>query len=158
MQRRVIHTLAAAAALAAFAGSAQAQGKGHGKGHGNKDWERQRAGQVVTRRSDGEVERDREWRDRRAVPPGLAKKPRQIPPGQYKKAYSSAYGATVLSDVFRQRGYPVTRLESSGETRYVYYRLPDGTVQRAVVNPSPTRLTFGNVPATILQAVLAQLY
>ena len=92
------------------------------------------------------------------VPPGLAKKPGHMPPGQYKKRYGSQQGATVLGDIFGRNGYTVTRIVPTGQSQYVYYRLPDGSMQRAIVSPGTNRLQFSNVPANILQAVLAQLY
>lgn len=169
----------AAAALVLSVGSAAAQGKGHGndkdrgekhedqdqgKGKGEKhdrDGNRgavvvdSRTGQVVgTTRRDDDRDRDRDGR----VPPGLAKKPGHMPPGQYKKRYGARQGAYALRDVFGRNGYTVTRIVPNGSSQYVYYRLPDGTVQRAIVSPGSTQLQFNNVPANILQALLAQLY
>jgi hypothetical protein len=82
----------------------------------------------------------------------------QMPPGQYKKRYSSADGARILSDVLGSRGYVVTRLVASGDARTVYYRAGDGSIRRAIVRPGTDRLSFSNVPAAILQEVLARLY
>ena len=153
------------AALTLAAGSANAQGKSQGKGHekgeqgktANKDVERMERGNA-------EVIRDRDVNDvrmhgnDRKVPPGLAKKPGQMPPGQYKKRYGTSEGATVLGDILRRNGYTVSRVAPYGESQYVYYRLRDGAERRALVSSGTERLRFSNVPATILQAVLAQLY
>lgn len=96
----------------------------------------------------------------RKIPPGLAKKPGQMPPGQYKKVrrYETSYGATTLSDILRSRGYVVDRVEAYGPSQYVYYRTTDGTVRRAVVSQGTERLTFTNVPADLVRLVLAKLY
>jgi hypothetical protein len=91
------------------------------------------------------------------VPPGLAKKG-GLPPGQAKKIYRTDDGVVVLRDVFGAHGYTVVRTASSGDTRYVYYRLKKGTTRRAVILPGTERLAFQNVPATLLREVLARLY
>jgi hypothetical protein len=150
--RAQVMRLAGFATLAlALAGTAQAQGKGNGKAkHADKDKHeavRRANGDVVVVPGNG-----------RKVPPGLAKKPGQMPPGQYKKIYGTGDGASVLSDIFRRRGYTVTRLVPSGDSRYVYYRSPDGIIRRAIVSPGSERLSFTNVPAAILQEVLSRLY
>src|SRR5215213_4709205 len=80
------------------------------------------------------------------VPPGLAKKG-GVPPGQAKKIYRPDEGVVVLRDVFGRHGYTIVRTASNGDTRYVYYRLKDGTVRRAIVSPGAERLAFQNVPA-----------
>ena len=124
----------------------------------DRDWDRDRR--------DRDRDRDRDWdRDRKGryqngkkVPPGLAKKPGQMPPGQYKKRYSTSQGADVLGGILRRRGYPVTRIVSADDSRYVYYRLPDGNVRRAIVSPGTDRLGFSNLPGGLLQEVLAALY
>lgn len=92
------------------------------------------------------------------VPPGLAKKPGGMPPGQYKKRYGTREGATVLGDIFGRNGYPVRRITPYGESQYVFYRMPDGTERRAIVSPGADRLRFSNVPSVLLQQVIAQLY
>lgn len=92
------------------------------------------------------------------VPPGLAKKPGAMPPGQYKKRYGTREGATVLGDIFGRNGYKVQRITTSGESHVVHYRMPDGTIRRAIVSPGTERLQFSNVPTTLLQQVLARLY
>ncbi|WP_309669714.1 hypothetical protein [Gemmatimonas sp.] len=92
------------------------------------------------------------------IPPGLAKKPGGMPPGQYKKRYGTREGATVLGDIFGRNGYPVRRITPYGESQYVYYRMPDGSERRAIVSPGADQLRFSNVPATLLQQVIAQLY
>jgi hypothetical protein len=150
MQARVL--IGVAAAVMALAGTAQAQGKGKGK----EKHENKREHATIIRRADGDV--IVVPRNGRKIPPGLAKKPGQMPPGQYKKLYGTQDGASVLSDIFRRRGYTVTRLVPYGESRYVYYRGADGRIRRAIVSPGTDRLSFSNVPATILQEVLARLY
>lgn len=137
MRRDIGRTLAVALAVVALAGTAQAQGKSHGHGRGDDH---------------GDA-----YGDDRSVPPGLAKKPGQMPPGQFKKRYGTADGAWVLRDVLRRRGYVVTRLATVGDARTVYYRASDGTLRRALVRPGGDRLAFGNVPAVVLQEVLARL-
>lgn len=153
---------AAFAALALAAGSAGAQGKGHDKDK-DRDKEHDKAEKHISR-EDAQAIRLRDQNRVRVqdigsrVPPGLARKPGQMPPGQYKKRYATSEGATVLGDIFRRRGYTVTRVAPYGQSQYVYYRLRDGAERRALVSTGTDRLQFTNVPATILQAVLAQLY
>ena len=150
----------AIAATALAAGSAGAQGKSQGKGHG------QAQGQQADKRGhDNDViigDRDgngvRVQGNGNKVPPGLAKKPGQMPPGQYKKRYGTNEGATVLGDILRRRGYTVLRMTPQGESQYVYYRLRDGSERRAIVTSGTERLRFSNVPSSVLSAVLAQLY
>jgi len=158
MQARVL--IGVAAAVMALAGTAQAQGKGHGKEkHGEKHDEKhgdKRANATIIRQADGDI--IVVPGKGKKIPPGLAKKPGHMPPGQYKKLYGTQDGASILSDIFRSRGYTVTRLVPYGESRYVYYRGTDGRIRRAIVSPGPDRLSFSNVPATILQEVLARLY
>ena len=151
-----------AAALLIAASGAQAQGKGHEKHKDNdKDHDRANTQRVVDERGrdivyrNGDVYRND---DVRRVPPGLAKKPGGMPPGQYKKRYGVSQGSTVLQQILGQRGYTVVRTQPYGESQYVYYRYRDGSVQRALVSPGTERLSFSNVPASILQLVLAQLY
>lgn len=164
MRFSLVRTLTITTALLVLSGPAHAQGKSHGKGGEHKDRDRddrgddvvrQRESDGVFRRRDGDVivapQKDRK------VPPGLAKKPGQMPPGQYKKVYRSTDGARVLSDILRGRGYVVTRLEPAGDTRVVFYRSADGIEHRAVVSPGAERLVFTNVPTAILQEVLARL-
>lgn len=91
------------------------------------------------------------------VPPGLAKKG-GLPPGQAKKIYRADDGVSVLRDIFGRHGYTVVRTANSGNSRYVYYRLKDGTIRRAVVSPGTDRLAFSNVPDALLREVLARLY
>ena len=156
MRFSFVHTLTITTALLVLSGPAHAQGKSHGKGGGHKDRDRDDRGDEVVRQRESDVIVARQ-NDRR-VPPGLAKKPGQMPPGQYKKLYRSADGARVLSDILRGRGYVVTRLEPAGDTRAVFYRSTDGIEHRAVVSPGGERLVFTNVPAAILQEVLARLH
>lgn len=179
--------IAAAAALCFSAAPAVAQGRGHGNGHGNngnghgnsaKSHGRDDDGDVYSaqtrghgRQDDGDVYNgrddgrsggfvppgiERQAREGR-VPPGLAKKG-GLPPGQAKKIYSTRQGASVLGQILGQNGYPVIRTRTYGSSRYVYYRRPDGSLARAVVSPGSDQLAFRNVPAQILQAVLARLY
>lgn len=135
----------AAAALTLVAGSAIAQGKGNDKNKGKND--KGKHDDVVRVESRGSV----------SVPPGLDKKPGNMPPGQFKKRYPRE-GVTVLRDVLVRNGYTYVRTEPYGTSQYVYYRLSDGTVRRAVIAPGTTRLSFTNVPATVVQQVLALLY
>lgn len=121
-------------ALAVVGSSAHAQSSGQGK--------EKKSGNAVGQK----------------VPPGLAKKPGGMPPGQYKKRYGTRDGANVLGDIFGRNGYTVRRITPYGESQYVYYRMPDGTERRAIVSPGTDQLQFSNVPATLLQQVIAQLY
>jgi hypothetical protein len=154
MRNHHIRMLGLAAAAVLLATSAQAQGKSQGKGKGHEKGDRGRgADQVVER----EGTRDT-YGNGVKVPPGLAKKPGQMPPGQYKKRYGTNEGATVLGDILRRRGYSVLRVVPAGESQYVYYRLNNGTEQRAIVSPGTERLVFRNVPPALVQEVLAKLY
>jgi Ni/Co efflux regulator RcnB len=174
MRSDIVKGLGVAAAAMALATSAQAQGRGHGR---DKDRDRQQAGREhqdrddrdrrdrdddrddrrrgTIRRQDGDV-----WAYRRDhVPPGLAKKPGQMPPGQYKKRYyTPLQGAGTLGDILRRRGYSVQRMAPYGDSRLVYYRGSDGVVRRAVVSPGANQLGFSNVPSSLLQEVLSALY
>lgn len=160
-----LHRLAGVAAAALFlanAGTAQAQGKGHGK---DKDKNAHAQVQGDDRHRDDRVYDSRgdydpryEQRGRKAIPPGLAKKPGGMPPGQYKKLYSTNQGASILRDVLGRRGYPVVRSYDAGASEYVYYRAHDGTVRRAIVSPGTDRLRFSNVPSSLLSEVLSRLY
>lgn len=169
MRSHIVKTLGVAAAAIALATSAQAQGRGHGREHdrdrqGDRRDHRDRDDRndrndrrrgTIERRQDGDV-----WAYRRnGVPPGLAKKPGQMPPGQYKKRYyTPLQGAGTLSDIFRRRGYSVQRMAPYGDSRAVYYRGADGIVRRALVSPGTDRLGFSNVPSSLLQEVLSALY
>ena len=148
--------IAAAALLVASAGTAQAQGKGHGKEH--------KSAQAAARGDDRRVydsrgDYDPRYDRTRRIPPGLAKKPGGMPPGQYKKLYSADQGAYVLSDVLGRRGYPIVRRTDAGTSEYVYYRDHDGRIRRAIVSPGDDRrLRFSNVPSSLLSEVLSRLY
>jgi len=155
---------AVAALFLASAGTAQAQGKGHGKGH-DKGHDEHAHAQV---RDDDRYENrggydhrgDYDRRDdqaRRSIPPGLAKKPGGMPPGQYKKLYDTRQGASVLSDVLGRHGYHVVRTADAGDSRYVYFRDRTGNVHRAVVSPGGDRLRFSSVPRSLLDEVVARL-
>ena len=161
---------ATAAALLLAAGTAGAQGKGHGngqggehgKGHGHGNAQVDERGVYNGGVNNGGVYDGRDQRDvygnGRKVPPGLAKKPGQMPPGQYKKRYGTNDGASVLGDILNRRGYSVMRTVANGDSRYVYYRTRDGRLQRAIVTPGADRLGFSNVPSIVLREVLARLY
>ena len=136
-----------------------AQGKGQEKGK-DKDKDRGRGErdervEVVDNRG---RDRDESFDRKHGVPPGLAKKPGGMPPGQYKKRYNPNQGVGVLRDVFVRNGYTVVRTVPYGTSQYVYYRAANGTEQRAIIAPGSTQLGFTNVPAAILQEVLRRLY
>lgn len=145
-----------ATAALLIAGVAQAQGDNHdhGDSHGHKDKV------VVVQRANGEVVAvpKRDVIVERQVPPGLAKKPGMMPPGQYKKLYTTSQGADVLSGIFRSNGYTVTRVVPYGSSRYVYYRLRNGQEQRAIIRPGTDRLSFTNVPSRLLPLVMSRLH
>jgi hypothetical protein len=91
------------------------------------------------------------------VPPGLAKKG-GVPPGLAHHRYNADEGAGTLRDILGRHGYTVVRTRTEGSRRDVYYRYRNGTLRRAVVAPGTDRLSFSNVPATVLRDVLARLY
>lgn len=159
MRTHIVRTFTLAAAALVLSATAQAQGNGKAKG---KQAAKKASASVahpvhaVTR--DGRVIRNGGYDNGVRVPPGLAKKPGQMPPGQYKKRYGTNEGADVLGGILRRRGYPVLRVVPSGQSQYVYYRMRDGSQRRAIVSPGTDRLTFQNVPASLLQEVLAKLY
>jgi len=177
--RRVLG-LAAALSLSAAVADAQGNSKEKGKGHektkaakeirDDRDRDgRDRERRVIVRKErdrDGRViirnDRDRDGRavygNGRKVPPGLARKPGGMPPGQYKKRYSTAQGSSVLRDILLGRGYTVIRTEDSGANQYVFYRLRDGSVRRAVVSQGDDRLHFTNLPDALVREVLLRLY
>jgi hypothetical protein len=132
------------AALIIAASPVLAQGKGKGKGH-DKDHDRDRDGRVIEEPHGN-------------LPPGLAKKPGGMPPGQYKKLYTPQQGLPVLRDVFHRHGYTVVRTSPYGQSQYVYYRAPNGTLQRAIIAPGTIQLGFTNVPDVVLREVLLRLY
>lgn len=166
-----------AAAMLVVSGSASAQGKSQEKANksakANKPAKQmakmkhvddlhddRRGDRVIVR--DGNRDIDGRHRDGYGngvkTPPGLAKKPGGMPPGQYKKRYGTNDGADILGGVLRRRGYSVLRVVPAGDSRYVFYRLRDGSEQRAIVSPGTDRLRFRNVPASLLQEVLAAMY
>ena len=158
-------SLAAAALLVAGAAQAQGKGKGNEKGKGQEQKSAQAGEQAskehgaVVVQPNTQVVRGPDGRLVGAkIPPGLAKKPGQMPPGQYKKLYNVNQGADVLGGIFRNNGYTVTRVVPSGSSRYVYYRSRNGREQRAIVRPGTSQLSFSNVPSSLLQQVLARLY
>jgi hypothetical protein len=157
MRHHMMRLAGLTVAALALATTAGAQGKSKDKDHGKQ------AAKVHVkddhRVGTGVVYPDRDvYGNRAKVPPGLAKKPGQMPPGQYKKRYGTNEGADVLGGILRRRGYSVLRVVPSGDSRYVYYRLNDGTTRRAIVSPGTDRLTFTNVPAALLREVMAALY
>jgi len=174
--RAPLHHLASIAVAALFlasAGTAQAQGKGHGKGHEKKEHAQIRKddhhrgdhehdgryeSHSYDRRYDRSHSYDRRYDQSRSVPPGLAKKPGGMPPGQYKKQYNVGQGAYVLSDVLGRHGYHVVRTADVGDSRYVYYRDAAGRLHRATVTPGADRLRFTSVPRALLEELNARLY
>ena len=176
MRTHLVRTLELTAAVLLLAASAQAQGNSQGKGKAHnehpakaKGADARRSGHDVIRGDNRDVIRgghrdvirggNRDvYGNRASVPPGLAKKPGQMPPGQYKKRYGTYEGADVLGGILRRRGYPVLRVVPAGESQYVYYRMRDGSQRRATVSPGTDRLVFRNVPTSLLQEVLAKLY
>lgn len=160
-----IHTLvrsitAATFALCVVTGAAAAQGKGKGN---DKAKHKDRVDEVVQRpvvvQSNGTVRNGPPGLAKKGgLPPGLAKKPGGLPPGQAKKLYRATDGVVVLRDVFGRHGYTVVRTQPYGTSQYVYYRRGDGAIQRAVIAPGTERLSFQNVPQTLLQEILARLY
>jgi hypothetical protein len=90
------------------------------------------------------------------VPPGLAKKG-GLPPGQARKLYGADDGVAVLRDVFGRHGYTVVRTTNSGDSRYVYYRLRDGSVRRATVMPGTGRPRFRNVPDGLVREIYSRI-
>ena len=170
-----LHRLAGvvtAALVLASAGTAQAQGKGHGKDKEHKnaqtqprDDRRRDDRAVYDHRGEYDPRHDRDRRGtppglakKGGLPPGLAKKPGGMPPGQYKKHYTTDQGAYVLRDVLGRRGYSVVRTADAGSSEYVYYRDHDGHVRRAIVSPGSDRLRFSNVPSSLLSEVISRLY
>lgn len=167
----VIRAMTVGAVMAIIAyGSATAQGKGQGKGEEKRQEKPSRAQAAKRADRDDDARRNqpaaRRQRDQgaaighTAAPPKGGTPPGHggTPPGQLKKSYRTDDGLWVLRDVLRDRGYTVTRLSRSNDRRYVYYRLPDGTVRRAVVQPGTDRLQFANVPGVVLREVIARLY
>ena len=143
----------------ASAGTAQAQGKGHGKGH-DKDEHAQvrKDDHHHDARYENQSNYDHRYDQGRSIPPGLAKKPGGMPPGQYKKLYNAGQGASILSDVLGRHGYHVVRTADAGDSRYVYYRDRAGNVHRAIVSPGGDQLRFTSVPRSLLDEVRARLY
>ena len=134
-----------AAGLCLVTGTAQAQGRGRARDHRNEQRvdEQYRVPPGVARQG--------------KIPPGLAKKG-GLPPGQAKKLYRADDGVVVLRDVFGRHGYTVVRTSNSGDARYVYYRLGNGTLRRAVVMPGSSRLRFRNVPDALIREIYSRLY
>jgi hypothetical protein len=118
----------------------------------------ERAQREADRRRDDRVYDQRVYGNGRKIPPGLAKKPGQMPPGQYKKRYGTNQGASVLGDILRRDGYSVLRTVPRDGSQYVYYRGRDGSERRAIVSQGTDRIGFSNVPQTVLQQVLSVLY
>jgi len=157
MRYHIVRLAGATAAVLVLAATAGAQGKSKEKDHGKQAakvaaHDEHRVGTAV-------VHPDRDvYGNGAKVPPGLAKKPGQMPPGQYKKRYGTNEGADVLGGILRRRGYSVLRTVPAGDSRYVYYRMSDGSTRRVIVSPGTDRLTFSNLPASLLREVMAALY
>lgn len=151
-------TIALCLATLALAASAQAQGRSEGKGHGHGRNDRdERVEGIKVHGADARGNGDGRGNGVR-VPPGLAKKPGQMPPGQYKKRYGTGQGANILSEIMRQHGYVITRVVTTGTSQNVYFRTQGGAERVAIVSPGSDRLVFRNVPESLLQEVLARLY
>ena len=179
MRTSLHRTIGLALAGLALAATAQAQHQGHGQGAGVPQRQGDHSGSVQQHPGNhsgsaqqhpgehpaGAQQHPGDHSEVRAThggngdgPPGLAGKPGQMPPGQYRKQYEPAQGASVLGDIMRQRGYTVTRIVQTGSVQNVYYRTATGTEQLAMVGPGSYRLQFRNVPAPLLEEVLARLY
>lgn len=137
----------AVAGLCLITGTARAQGKGHDR---DRDHDRDRRVQEQYRVPPGLARQGK-------IPPGLAKKG-GLPPGQAKKLYRADDGVVALRDAFGRHGYTVVRTTTSGNSRYVYYRLGNGTVRRAIVMPGSDRLRFRNVPDALVREIYSRLY
>ena len=153
--------------IALAAGSAAAQGKGQENRQDKpaKAQPAKRVDRAPEARRTQPVNQARRADEGRAIghtaaPPKGGTPPGQggTPPGQLKKMYRTDDGLWTLRDVLRRRGYTVTRLSRANDARYVYYRLPDGTIRRAAVLPGSDRLQFTNVPEVVLREVIARLY
>ena len=145
----LIRTLTVAViGLCLTAGTAHAQGKGHGR---DRDHDRSRSHVREQYRVPPGLARQGK------IPPGLAKKG-GLPPGQAKKLYRADDGVIALRDAFGRHGYTVVRTANSGDTRYVYYRLRNGTVHRAIVMPGSDRLRFRNVPDALAREIYSRLH
>ena len=143
----LLKTLSVAlAGLGLTLGTANAQGKGH-------DRDRERDHNRVTEQYRVPPGLARQGK----IPPGLAKKG-GLPPGQAKKLYRADDGVDALRDAFGRHGYTVVRTANSGDTRYVYYRLRNGAVRRAIVMPGSDRLRFRNVPDALVREIYSRLY
>jgi len=145
---------AVVAALCLAGGTLQAQGKGHDRDH-NRDHNRDR--RAREERVNDQYRVPPGLARQGKVPPGLAKKG-GLPPGQAKKLYRADDGVVVLRDVFGRHGYTVVRTTNSGDARYVYYRLGNGTTRRAIVMPGSSRLRFRNVPDALVREIYSRLY
>jgi hypothetical protein len=145
----LVRTLGVAAlGLCVALGSTQAQGKGH-----RRDRERERVGSGVRESYRVPPGLARQGK----IPPGLAKKG-GLPPGQAKKLYRADDGVVALRDAFGRHGYTVVRTGNSGDTRYIDYRLRNGTIRRAIVMPGSDRLRFRNVPDALVREIYSRLY
>jgi hypothetical protein len=168
MQNRFVKTVAAAAfGVCLIAGTASAQGKGHDKDKGDDKHHDADPHHVADPRHAPDphhvadqhhvADEHHTITTYHKVPPGLAKKG-GLPPGQAKKYYHPAQGVPVVREVFLHHGYTVVRTQPYGTSEYVYYRQANGPVQRAVILPGPSQLSFQNVPASLVQEILARLY
>ena len=130
-------------ALGVAAGAAGAQGKGNGQ-HAAQPAPRRGGDAHASARANG-------------TPPGLAKKPGGMPPGQYKKRYRPDDGVLILRDVFSREGIRVIRVERSGDLRYVIYRTKTGTTARATVRPGEDRPVITGAPRTVTARVMERM-
>ncbi|HEY4307217.1 MAG TPA: hypothetical protein VGM82_22290 [Gemmatimonadaceae bacterium] len=155
MRTHILKALGIAGATMALATAAQAQSRyqdrgrdqHHGDQHDDRRGEHQRT--TVIHRANGDVL----LVPRNHVPPGLAKKPLGLPPGQFRKHYTTLQGANSLSNVLRRNGFRVDRVSTSGNSRIVYYRGRDGVLHRALVSPGTNELGFSNVPSPLVDQV-----
>ncbi len=170
----ITRSIAIAAMMTALAaGSAAAQGNSANKGKGQEQSPKAQPAARSPAKGNPAVRQAPRQDDTRRAQPAARTTPRPqgaalghaaappkggTPPGQAKKRYRTDDGLWVLRDVLLDRGYTITRLARANDHRYVYYRLPDGTIRRAAVQPGDDRLHFVNVPDLVLRQVLARLY
>ena len=144
----VVVALGVAAGAAGAQGKGKAQDKGQEKGKG--------AGQHVVQPAPRGGDAPANARGN-GTPPGLAKKPGGMPPGQYKKRYRPDDGVVILRDVFGREGIRVIRVERSGDVRYVVYRTRTGATARATVRPGEERPVITGAPKSVMGKVLERM-